>query len=84
MDSVIDRASPPSGGGFLDSEYLAAAHAVVQRNIRAVYGLDDTQPASATLRRGRGSCSQRLAVLEGLARSRGNSGVRPASAVIGG
>ncbi|MFE4502287.1 transglutaminase domain-containing protein [Rhodococcus sp. NPDC056743] len=36
-----------------------------------MYGLDDTQPASTTLRRGRGSCSQRLAVLEALARRRG-------------
>ena len=71
LDSVIDRAWALRGGGFHDAKYLAAAHAVVQRNVRAVYGLDDTQPVSTTLRRGRGSCSQRLAVLEALARSRG-------------
>lgn len=54
-----------------EREFLVAAHRVVQQRIRPVYALDDTQPVSVTLRRGRGSCSQRLAVLEALARRHG-------------
>ncbi|WP_094272328.1 transglutaminase domain-containing protein [Rhodococcus sp. OK302] len=52
-------------------EFLVAAHRAIQQRIRAVYALDDTQPVSVTLRRERGSCSQRLAVLEALARRHG-------------
>lgn len=40
LDSVIDRASAPSGGGFLDTQYLAAAHAVVQRRWPAAVDCD--------------------------------------------
>jgi hypothetical protein len=36
-----------------------------------VYAVNDLQPVSQTLRRGRGSCSQRLAVLEAVARAVG-------------
>ncbi len=52
-------------------EFLVSAHRSVAATIRAVYGLDDRQPVSVTLSRGRGSCSQRLAVVEALARRRG-------------
>jgi hypothetical protein len=47
------------------------AHAEVRSLVRPVYALNDMQPASKTLRLGRGSCSQRLAVLESLARRHG-------------
>jgi transglutaminase-like putative cysteine protease len=50
---------------------LAAAHAIVAAEVRAVYALDELTPASRVLRRGRGSCSQRLAVLESVARAIG-------------
>jgi hypothetical protein len=50
---------------------LRAAHGAVGAEVLAAYGLDDAQPASRTLRRGRGSCSQRMAVLEAVARANG-------------
>ena len=51
--------------------FVQAAHRLITERITAVYALDDRQPASVTIRRGSGSCSQRLAVLEAVARSRG-------------
>lgn len=51
--------------------FVQAAHRLITARITAVYALDDRQPASVTIRRGSGSCSQRLAVLEAVARSRG-------------
>src|SRR5262245_26732140 len=50
---------------------LQATHGMIVARIRPVYALDDTQPASRTLALGRGSCSQRLAVLEAVARASG-------------
>jgi hypothetical protein len=47
------------------------AHRFVGQRVRPVYALDDLQPASRTLRRGRGSCSQRFGVLEAVARAGG-------------
>jgi hypothetical protein len=47
------------------------AHQLVAMSVRPVYSVNDKQPISRTLRRGRGSCSQRLALLEGVARSQG-------------
>jgi hypothetical protein len=52
-------------------ESLRRAHAAIQVRVRPVYGLDDERPASLTLRSGRGSCSQRLALLEAVARALG-------------
>ncbi|MCL2535002.1 MAG: hypothetical protein FWE39_12640 [Nocardiaceae bacterium] len=52
-------------------EFLRGVHRLVQRTVRPVYALDDTQPASVTLARTRGSCSQRLAVVEAIARRNG-------------
>ncbi|MFF8287609.1 transglutaminase domain-containing protein [Streptomyces sp. NPDC016309] len=50
---------------------LLAAHRLIGERVRPVYAMDDTRPASRTLARGRGSCSQRLAVLEAVARAAG-------------
>lgn len=50
---------------------LQQAHRLVARRVRPVYAVDDERPASRTLALGRGSCSQRLAVLEAIARSLG-------------
>src|SRR5450432_2246932 len=50
---------------------LVRAHGLIAARVRPVYALDDTQPASRTLVRSRGSCSQRLAVLEAVARGSG-------------
>ncbi|MDR6867590.1 hypothetical protein J2Y69_002194 [Microbacterium resistens] len=50
---------------------LAAAHAAIRDGVRAVYALEERTPASHTLERGFGSCSQRLAILESVARAIG-------------
>jgi hypothetical protein len=52
-------------------DLLQLAHGVIAAGVRPVYAVDDAQPVSHTLARGRGSCSQRLAVLEAVARSSG-------------
>jgi hypothetical protein len=52
-------------------EMIQQAHRLVSERVRPVYAVDDAQPASKTLARGRGSCSQRLSVLEAVARSLG-------------
>lgn len=52
-------------------EVLKAAHSIISNEIRAVYALEENTPASRTLIRGYGSCSQRLALLEIVARSLG-------------
>src|SRR5438477_4006200 len=50
---------------------LRAAHRLIADRIRPVYSVDDARPVSSILARGRGSCSQRLALLEAVARSSG-------------
>src|SRR5437868_5952408 len=52
-------------------EFLRSAHQLIARRIAPVYTVDEFQPASLTIAKGRGSCSQRLACLEALARARG-------------
>ncbi|MEU3919625.1 transglutaminase domain-containing protein [Streptomyces sp. NPDC029004] len=52
---------------------LQAAHRIISETVRPVYALNDTQPVSRTLARGVGSCSQRLAALEAVARADGIS-----------
>jgi len=59
-------ASSGSGHGFLRKTHL---HLV--QTLHPVYSVNEQQPASLTLRRGRGSCSQRTAVLEAIARAAG-------------
>ncbi|MGW2149210.1 hypothetical protein ACWCOT_33260 [Nonomuraea bangladeshensis] len=60
------RAAGASGRGL-----LIAAHRLIAARVRPVYALDDEQPTSRTLLRARGSCSQRLAVLEAVSRACG-------------
>ncbi|MGW2718674.1 transglutaminase domain-containing protein [Streptomyces sp. NPDC001492] len=50
---------------------LRRAHRVIATTVRPVYSVQDERPVSEVLRRGRGSCSQRLAVLEAVARASG-------------
>jgi hypothetical protein len=50
---------------------LRSAHTVITVRVRPVYAVDDQQPVSVTLARRRGSCSQRFAVLEAVARALG-------------
>ena len=65
------EAARREAGGPGGRDLLAAAHAVISRGVIPVYALDDAQPVSQTLTRGRGSCSQRFAVLEAVARAAG-------------
>lgn len=50
---------------------LQAAHRHLATTIGPVYTVDDVQPVSVTLQKGRGSCSQRMACLEAIARANG-------------
>jgi hypothetical protein len=49
-------------------EVLERAHGIIRDEVHPVYALNEQQPISRTLARGVGSCSQRLALLEGVAR----------------
>src|SRR4051812_12606032 len=51
--------------------FLRSAHYAISSQIHPVYTVKERQRVSTTIEKGRGSCSQRLACLEGLARSRG-------------
>lgn len=51
--------------------YLQAAYRLLRDEVRPVYTVDELQPTSVTLAKGRGSCSQRFACLESLARAAG-------------
>ncbi|MCD0484766.1 transglutaminase-like domain-containing protein [Streptacidiphilus sp. ASG 303] len=50
---------------------LRRAHRWISAEVRPVYSVEETRPVSEVLRRGRGSCSQRMAVLEAVARAWG-------------
>ena len=52
-------------------ELVQTAHRRLTEAIQPVYDLNERQPASVTLEKGRGSCSQRMACLEALARAAG-------------
>ncbi|MFD3536080.1 transglutaminase domain-containing protein [Streptomyces sp. NPDC058664] len=54
-----------------DRDRLKAAHGIIAATVRPVYSVEDLRRVSRTLRLGRGSCSQRMAVLEAVARSLG-------------
>ncbi|MFI6564334.1 transglutaminase domain-containing protein [Streptomyces sp. NPDC050534] len=70
---MIDMTAGP--GGAADPAHrmaaLRQAHRCIAATVRPVYSVDDARPVSQVLRRGRGSCSQRLAVLESVARASG-------------
>jgi hypothetical protein len=53
------------------STILESAYAIIRDEVRPVYSVNESTPASRTLSRGFGSCSQRLAVLESVARMLG-------------
>jgi hypothetical protein len=69
---VLDLIAEIRTAGAVDErDLLIAAHRLVAARVRPVYGMDDRQPVSVTLALGRGSCSQRMAVLEAVARACG-------------
>lgn len=61
----LGESSPPP------REFLRAAHRHLTSVMRPVYSLEERYPVSRLLREARGSCSQRMACLEGLARAHG-------------
>jgi hypothetical protein len=54
-----------------ERHFVQSAHRYLSGNIKPVYTLDEFQPASETLRKRVGSCSQRMACLEALSRGFG-------------
>jgi hypothetical protein len=64
----VRREAAPEGGARAT---LRVAHGIIAHEVRPVYSVEDRHPASRTLRLGRGSCSQRMAVLESVARATG-------------
>lgn len=62
-ESITPQDDSPDG-------FLRAAHAKISSEIQPIYTVKEGQPVSATIVKERGSCSQRLACLEALARNR--------------
>src|SRR5208282_576913 len=54
-----------------DRTLLQRAHQRLSQIVRPVYTVDEWQPVSKTLQKKRGSCSQRMACLEAVARAAG-------------
>jgi Transglutaminase-like superfamily len=54
-----------------DRAFLQLAHGYIAKVMRAVYSIEETMPVSRLFQLNQGSCSQRMACLEALARSRG-------------
>lgn len=56
--------APPRG-------YLHAGYQLLREKVRPIYTVDELQPTSRTLTKSQGSCSQRFACLESIARAVG-------------
>lgn len=54
-----------------DRTFLQKAHSRLSQSLLPVYSVNEWQPVSKTLRNRRGSCSQRMACLEAVARAAG-------------
>ena len=54
-----------------DRELLKSAHRQLAQSVRPIYTLHELQPASVTVHKKWGSCSQRMACLEAIARAAG-------------
>ncbi len=64
-------AEAQDGSAGTDRDLLVAAHRLITARVRPVYAMNEKQPVSRTLLLERGSCSQRLALLEAVARAGG-------------
>lgn len=67
------REEAAARGDRTDRERLRTAHRLLVAEVRPVYSVEDRRRVSRTLRLGRGSCSQRMAALEAVARSLGTA-----------
>ncbi|WP_328721181.1 transglutaminase-like domain-containing protein [Streptomyces sp. NBC_00247] len=72
--ALVRSIGTATGGGEGPEATVAAlrrAHRWISEEVRPVYSVEETRPVSQVLRLGRGSCSQRMAVLEAVARAWG-------------
>ncbi|MGI5321006.1 transglutaminase domain-containing protein [Actinomadura nitritigenes] len=67
----IGVAAPDGEGPAAKVAALRHAHRWISEEVRPVYSVEERRPISRVLRLGRGSCSQRMAVLEAVARAWG-------------
>jgi len=70
-DEIRSLAAALSQSHSSGLQFLQKAHLHLVQTLQPVYSVNEWQPASVTLRKGRGSCSQRTAVLEAIARAAG-------------
>nr|WP_232789940.1 transglutaminase domain-containing protein [Streptomyces jeddahensis] len=63
------RRDAAARGAGSPREALQVAHGIIARGVRPVYSVEDRRRTSRTMRLGRGSCSQRMAALESVARA---------------
>jgi hypothetical protein len=68
---VRDYAAKLHRTGATPRELVQAVHTHLMTAMRAVYSIDDARPVSETIRRNDGSCAQRMAVVEAIARAWG-------------
>jgi hypothetical protein len=68
-DEVQELADAIKANAWSDREYVQQAHLRVCRAVAPVYTVNEVQPVSLTLRKKKGSCSQRMACLEAAARA---------------
>lgn len=66
LAQLVEDIYAPSEHDFLRKAYLE-----VMRRVYPIYTIDEYQPASVTLEKGEGSCTQRTALVEAMARSVG-------------
>ncbi len=57
--------------GAAPRDFLYAGYQLLRQEVRPIYTVDELQPTSHTLAKGQGSCSQRFACLESVARAAG-------------
>ncbi|WP_255316553.1 transglutaminase domain-containing protein [Nesterenkonia sp. Act20] len=69
--SHLVKRSHQSAGSDDPVAILREGHSIIRDEVRAVYALEERTPVSHVFSRGFGSCSQRLAVLESVARALG-------------
>jgi hypothetical protein len=70
-DEIRSLAAALSQSNLSRLQFLQKAHLHLVQSLQPVYSVNEEQPASVTLRKGSGSCSQRTAVLEAIARAAG-------------
>jgi transglutaminase-like putative cysteine protease len=68
VQAIVRRVQAPPADG---RAYLQTCHRLLRDAVRPIYTVDELQPTSVTLAKGRGSCSQRFASLEACARAAG-------------